>query len=252
MSRNYFVEGIQGAGKTTMVDSLSKDNPSYKVYREGDYCPVELAWCALVNHKQYAAILKKYEDIAVDIQKNTVSEGDNKVIMYTRIITDIQGFHKDLEQYEIYNGNTTLQEFQDIVLRRFDEWNGQNEIFECALFQNIIENMILFYEMSDEEIISFYRRVKDKMQGKSYEIIYLCVDDIQKAEERIRKERSDDKGNEVWFSLMTAYLENSPYGKHHNLKGMDGLVTHLEHRVDLEMRILKKVFAKQYQVVHRA
>ena len=173
------------------------------------------------------------------------------MVMYTRILTDIPGFHKDLERYEIYNGNKNREEFQDIVLKRFSDWNGQNSIFECALFQNIIENMILFFEMSDDEIVAFYQRVKDGLQGKSYEIVYLHVNDVRKAEEIIRKERSDDQGNELWFPMMVAYLENSSYGIRKNLKGMDGLVTHLEHRVALELRILQEVFPDNYTLVER-
>lgn len=248
---NYFVEGIQGSGKTTMVSGLSKENTSYRVYREGDYCPIELAWCAWVDEKQYASILEKYHAIESSIDEKTVIEGDKRVIMYTQIITDIPGFHKDLEQYEIYNGNKSRQEFEDIVLKRFADWNGQNEIFECALFQNIIENMILFFEMTDEEIVSFYQRVKEKLQGKSYKIWYLHVDDIRRAEEQIRKERSDEYGNEMWFPMMVAYLESSPYAMHNNLKGMDGLVMHLRHRVNLEIRILREIFRDHYQVVER-
>lgn len=43
MERAIFVEGLQGAGKSTMVNRLSQKNPEYTVYREGDYAPVELA-----------------------------------------------------------------------------------------------------------------------------------------------------------------------------------------------------------------
>ena len=251
MENSYFVEGIQGAGKTTMVAKLAQENPSYNVYREGDYCPVELAWCAFLEEEQYLQVLEKYKDIADLIREKTIQEDDKRVVMYTRILTDISGFHKDLERYEIYNGNINREEFQDIVLKRFSDWNGQNSIFECALFQNIIENMILFFEMSDDEIVAFYQRVKDGLQGKSYEIVYLHVNDVRKAEEIIRKERSDDQGNELWFPMMVAYLENSPYGIRKNLKGMDGLVTHLEHRVALELRILQEVFPENHTLVER-
>ena len=252
MKKSYFVEGIQGAGKTTMVAKLAKENPYHNVYREGDYCPVELAWCAFLEEKQYQQVLERYKDIADQIREKTIREKDKKVIMYTQIITDIPGFHKDLEQYEIYNGNKKPEEFQDIVLKRFSDWNGQNGIFECALFQNIIENMILFFDMPDEEIVAFYRQVKECLQSKDYEIVYLHVNDVRKAEEFIRKERSDEQGNELWFPMMVAYLEQSPYGIRHNLKGMDGLVTHLEHRVALELRILKEVFTDNYTLVERA
>lgn len=39
---NYFIEGIQGAGKSTLVGKLAEKLPEYRVFREGDYSPVEL------------------------------------------------------------------------------------------------------------------------------------------------------------------------------------------------------------------
>ena len=49
---NYFVEGLQGSGKSTMVRKLSEFNPEYTAIREGEYSPVELSWCAYVNNDQ--------------------------------------------------------------------------------------------------------------------------------------------------------------------------------------------------------
>lgn len=60
---NYFIEGLQGAGKSTMVNRLSKQLPEYKVFREGDYSPVELAWCAYVTESQYQDILTRYPSL---------------------------------------------------------------------------------------------------------------------------------------------------------------------------------------------
>ena len=42
---NYFVEGLQGSGKSTLVKRLSERLPDHKAFHEGDYSPVELAWC---------------------------------------------------------------------------------------------------------------------------------------------------------------------------------------------------------------
>ena len=69
---NYFIEGIQGSGKTTMLEKMTQDNPKLKAYREGDFSPVELAWCAYVSHSQYEIIIKKYANLAGEIKKNTV------------------------------------------------------------------------------------------------------------------------------------------------------------------------------------
>lgn len=248
---NYFIEGLQGAGKSTMVKRLSEQLPEYKVFREGDYSPVELAWCAYVTKMQYQGILKRYPSMENDIDSKTIVEGDHRIICYTRILTDIVGFHKDLEQYEIYNGNLEKDSFEKIILERYEKWNGQGQIFECSIFQNIIENQILYLMMSDEEILDFYCRLKQVLSGKQYQIIYLDVDDICSTIELIKKERSDENGNELWFPLMTRYVEESPYGKAHSLHGMEGLIIHLERRKSLEHRIINEIF-KDHTIIAKS
>lgn len=204
-----------------------------------------------VMHSQYEIIIKKYANLAGEIKKNTVKEGEMYIITYTRIITDIPDFHKELEQYEIYNGLKSKAEFEEIVLSRFTSWSEDNQLFECSIFQNIIENQILYLQMNDDEIVDFYRRVKDTFKGKKYKIIYLSVDNVREAEEIIKKERSDEAGNEMWFPVMIKYLEGAPFFKAHGYIGMEGLVKHLEHRVDLERRILREVFEGYYEIIER-
>ena len=76
----------------------------------------------------------------------------------------------------------------------------------------------------------------------SYQIIYLAVVDIRSTIEVIKKERSDENGNELWFPLMVRYIEETPYAKEHSLHGMEGLLTHLERRKALEYRIINEIF----------
>ncbi len=242
---NYFIEGIQGAGKSTLVERLSKHFPDHRVYREGDYNPVELAWCAYMREHQYESVLAKYDSLREELLANTFTEGERRIVTYTRIITDVPGFHKDLEQYEIYNNRMDRAQFEETILKRYARWNGDASIFECSLFQNIVENQILFYEMTDDEIVDFYRRVKAVLKDRDFRILYLEVGDIAETLQVIRKERVDDKGNEMWFPLMVGFLEESPYGKRHGLRGFEGLVKHLEHRKTVEKRILTEIFPEQ-------
>lgn len=239
---NYFIEGLQGAGKTTFVKQLSDKLKNDQVFREGDYSPVELAWCAYVTEEEYDHILMDYPMLNAKIREKTVTEGDHRVICYTRILTDVPNFHKDLEKFEIYNGNRDRESFENVIFKRFGKWNGEGQIFECSIFQNIIENQMLYLMMTDDEIMDFYRRLKSILAEKPYRIIYLDVDDIQESIDVIRKERSDDKGNELWFPLMIRYLEESPYGREHILTGMKGLLTHLKRRRTLEHRIIDDIF----------
>ena len=203
---------------------------------------MELAWCAYVTEEQYSNILEKYPSIQEEIRGKTITEEAHRIICYTQIITDVPGFHKDLEKYEIYNGNLDKASFETVVLERFGKWNGEGQIFECSIFQNIMENQMLYLQMTEDEILDFYRRLKEVLAGKSFRIIYLDVKDIEETIAVIRKERSDKDGKELWFPLMLRYLEESPYGREHRLAGLTGLLTHLKERRALEHRIMEKVF----------
>lgn len=97
--RNVFVEGIQGMGKSTLVNAISKEFPQYHVCREWDYSPIDLAWCTWMTKEEYENILEKYKEIQEEIVKKTVEEHGHYVISYLQVITDIPNFHKDLEAY---------------------------------------------------------------------------------------------------------------------------------------------------------
>lgn len=246
--KSIFVEGLQGMGKSTLIQKLSLLYPDARVYREGDYCPVELAWCSYVTQEEYHYILEKYQEIEEEIKKWTVFEDGMYVVMYTRIITDIPGFHKDMEQYEIYNGRCSLAELETIVLKRYQRYaqnqTGEKEIsfFECALFQNIIEDLMLFHCLDDDQISQFYKRLNFMLDKCDFQLFYLYDEKVEECINRIIKERCDEDGNPAWLPLMEGYIETSPMGQKCGLKGYEGLVAHLKHRQKLELRIIQETF----------
>lgn len=239
--KNIFVEGIQGMGKSTLVNRISREVPGLCVCREGDYSPIDLAWCTWLTKKEYEAVLEKYAEIKDEIVKYTVKENGHFVIAYTKVLTDILGFHKDLEQYEIYNGRKQFVEWKEIIFFRFKNFRDTGYLFECAFFQNIMEDLILFHECSDDEILDFYRELFEVVDKENFCLFYLYDENIEEILQVVKKERSDDAGNEMWYPLMMNYLKESPYGKKHQYEGFEDMVAHFRHRQMLEMRVIKEV-----------
>lgn len=261
--KNIFIEGIQGMGKSTLLQAIASKYPEYQVCHEGDYSPVELAWCAWLTKEEYEGVLGRYEAIREEIEKHTVIETmdvDNQphyVVCYTQIITDISGFHKDLEQYEIYNGRKSFEEMQEIVLKRYERFFSpdKNEsrkdsfLFECAFLQNIVKDLILFHQLSDDEIVDFYKKLYETVDKEKFTLLYLYDDNLEESTSIIKKERSDAQGNEMWYPLMLKYLVNSPYGKAHGYKDFGDMVAHFKHRQQLELRILNEVVGENAKMI---
>lgn len=243
--KNIFIEGIQGMGKTTLLQELAKLYPELHVCREGDYSPVELAYCTWMTEQEYLTALEKYPSLHDDIKQKTVKDGEHYVVSYTKIITDEAGFHKYMEQYEIYNGRKPLSEFENIISERYETFAGTNYLFECSIFQNIIEELILFHMLSDDEIIDFYKRLYGKVNKNDFVLLYLHSNQIEESTEIIRKERADERGNELWYPLMLEYFKNSPYGKRHGCEDFNDLIAHFRHRQQLELRIMKEIIKER-------
>lgn len=146
--KNVFIEGIQGMGKTTLLNSISAAVPEFYVCREGDYSPIDLAWCSWMSKEEYEAVLKCYRPIQNEIRKNTVQEQEHFIVTYTKIVTYIPNFYKELEKYEVYNGRKTLQDLKKLILSRYRNFSKNGYLFECSFFQNIIEDLILFHLLS--------------------------------------------------------------------------------------------------------
>lgn len=239
--KNIFIEGIQGMGKSTLLNQISASLPAYHACREGDYSPVDLAWCCWMTAEEYKQILNQYTPLREEIIQNTVQEGIHYIVPYTNILTDIPNFHRELETFEIYNGRKSLLEFQEIISSRYRNFTGTGYLFECSFFQNIIEDLILFHQLNDEEIIEFYQGLYNVAQKEDFLLLYLYSDQLEECIKTIKKERCNHQGEELWYVMMLEYLVRSPYGKQHDYREFADMISHFQHRQQLELCIIHEV-----------
>ena len=241
MSKNIFIEGLPGSGKSTLLNRLAQEWPEYRVYREGDLSPAELAWCSLLTREKWEEMQRRYPWVAGEIREKTRVESGRYIVAYTQILAQERDFYQDMEACEIYNGRVDFSTFHDIIMERYRLLPEGNHIFECSFLQNSIESMMLFYQMPEEEILAFYEEAYGILREKGFRLIYLDSEQIRENLLHIKEERSDENGNEMWFPLMLNFLKESPWGKARGCEGFEDVVVHFERRRRLERRILHEI-----------
>lgn len=254
--KNIFIEGMQGSGKTTLLEALSQKLQGYRTYREGDISPVELAWCGYLTKEQYEQVLHKFPELSSAVRAHTKEEGELRIVAYTRIRTENVDFYQHMEQFEIYNGRRAFEEFRDIIFRRYGAFRGEGNLFECSFFQNILDDMLLFYQLEEDAIIAFYRKLFSQVEREKFCLVYLDSENYGENLEQIRKERVDETGKEVWYELMLHYLRQSPYGKSCPDSDDACLMAYFDRRRRVEKRIISEVLegycvvveAKKYEL----
>ena len=119
--KNIFIGGIQGMGKSTLVNSVFKAVPELHVCREGDYSPVDLAWCTWMSKEEYEVeatpsgtlLTKRESEIRIMCPKDTQwfkqSSGENadpnsyyiglKIYAPSK---DIYGFKEEIIEVQLY------------------------------------------------------------------------------------------------------------------------------------------------------
>lgn len=234
---NLFIEGIPGSGKSTLLLRLHERFPDYACYAEGDLSTLELAWCAYLSEDAYQSALLNWPELACDIREKSKQEDGMRIVAYTKIRTENLSFYTAMAQHEIYGGRRRMEAFRKIVLRRFRAFQGEGNLFECAFFQNILEELMLFGQYDDGQILSFYKELISALDMRAFRLIRLRTPDVAQSVQAIRRERVNEQGEEVWYPLMLSYLVDSPYGRAHGYKGLEDVVAHFERRIALEDRI---------------
>jgi uncharacterized protein YpiB (UPF0302 family) len=244
--KNVFIEGIPGTGKSTLLNKLQKEIKDYQFYWEGDISPVELAWCSYMTKKEYNEVLIKWPDFSAEIQEFTKKEDNHIITAYSRIKTDQYELYGEMERFELYGGRRKFEEFHSIIMKRFKEFGEKGTVFECSFFQNIIEELMMFYLYDENQILEFYQQLIANIDMEAFLLIRLVTPDIEESLLQIIDERVDENNEKIWFQMVLEYYNQSPYGKKHPFNGVEDLIAHFTRRIRLEKSIMDQLFPNNY------
>ena len=247
--KNIFIEGIPGSGKTTLVKKLAECLPDYKAVFEGEVSPVELAWCAYMDRVQYAEAKQHYPQLAGEMDDKARMWQDRIILPYTNIQTAENSFGADMEKYEIYSGRKSNEEFRSIILKRFEAFRETGYLLECSLFQNIVDELLLYQGYTTRQVVDFYREIFDRCDMDALRVVRLVPRNAKESLEHVRQERVNEQGVRVWEQAVVQYMAASPYGKEHGIRDFDDLCTYYQRRMDVEQAVFSIMPAGTYMDV---
>lgn len=244
-----FIEGLPGSGKTTFLkrlnDYFNKNNIQTRFYTEGDLHPIDLAWCAILSKEEYESTLQKYVTYQDQIKSLTKPYEDKYILAYTKVRVDDKdaNFFDELGKYEIYRADD-FEQFKNTHLKLWKSFQPDNHVylFECIYLQNHINELILKFNKSKEEIISYFKTLMNQVKEHNPLLLYIKQKDVRKTlEHTIEQRRSDNPTYKDWIDLVIDYFEQAPYAKELNYLGYEGAIRYFIDRNNLELNIIKEI-----------
>lgn len=257
MNKLIMVEGIPGSGKSTIAKRIS-DYLSLRrktnAYFEGDLHPADLAWCACIPIQELDNIINKFNDYKIAIESNMYIENGYAIVAYTKFPISNKKLYNLLESYEVYDNRVGYEVFTKLHFDRWSRFSKQAEnlneinVFECSFLQNHINESLFFHKLDTNKIIEHLISLIETVRNLNPVLFYLNQENVEETLKRVSNIRVNEKGEKIWMGRVIEYIENSPYGMSHNLKGFEGMVKAFESRRKIELEAIELLPIKSFAI----
>lgn len=265
MGKLYLIEGIPGVGKTTYAKRLKKEftkqGKKAVLYEEGDSHPADMAWQAYLSKEQYDVFIaeckkvwgklgkpKDFSEINELIEKQTRVEIDKYILAYTRIGFPYEEYWQTIDYVankEICDGRSSFETFRDVHLSRWQKFADDAYktdivyIFECAFLQNHITELMGTYNLDKDFILNYFKKLIRTVKKLQPEIVYIRPYNIKKIIDIAAEERVGPDGK--WIDRVADWISHRPYGKMHNLSGIEGVYKYCRARYQMDIYVLQRL-----------
>lgn len=236
---NIFVEGIFGSGTKALMKQVLEDNKSYLAYYKDDYSLIEICDRAYFNDCDYKKLLVEFDAYRPYIIDNTIYSRCNDnlhyIVDYEKMNASDCDFNEICEKHKLFGGNYKTSEFMKIILSRYSCYYGDKKVFESFLLGKILDEILLYSNLSNDEIITFYSEIIKQIKCNCF-VYYVETDNIKKSLNELETSEKE--------KILTSF-KKTKYAKKHCINKIDDLVPYYKMREKIEKEIISKVFSNR-------
>lgn len=233
MKKIYFVDGVPGVGKTSLAQAVERlllqENIKVKRFEEHNFeNPIDVTRKAFLSQTEYNQFLEKCisisegskyspEDIITEIESKTLFFGEYAIVSYLQPYFANELINEELcglYYKEICNGLVTEEKYMDIIYTLFlgfanDAQDDYTYIFDGALLQNILLDVIGFYDTNIEVLKELYFKLLTALSEFNITVLFLNNKNI----ETVLKETDFARSEMNWLANFEDWIKETNWFK---------------------------------------
>jgi len=241
------VEGIPGAGKTTMATYVQQWLDDHgipnRLYCEGDLAhPADFEAVAYFARADYTRFLERHPSQQKALAQYSHCIGDDCFVHYGQLAV-AQTVPEELiaelverDVYEIADIHTHARLIRE-RWRRFVETARRSEgtyVFECCVLQNPFTIALLKHNLPQPEVLRHVQAVLEIICPLNPLLIYLWQRDVRATLARAAQERPQE-----WRDFVSAYTDRGAWAQAAGIGGYEGFIAAQDLRQALELSLLR-------------